>query len=290
MPSATRVPTAPQPTWTTVITAEKPWFHLPWAELWEYRELLWMFIRRDLVAIRKQTVLGPLWFFIQPIVSALAFTVVFGLIVRVPVGNVPFFLFFYSGITLWYYISDVFTRTSQTFLGNSGIITKVYFPRLILPLAQVAVGMFTFLIQFAIFLAFYVYYWWSGAPIQPSYRVVIIPFLVIQAGMLGMGLGCLVAALTTRFRDLQLAVPPWLQLWMYASCIMFPRSIVPENLQWLMTVNPLPAIVEAFRFSILGQGDVEIYQWLISLFLTFVIFVVGIIEFNRAEKTFADTV
>jgi lipopolysaccharide transport system permease protein len=276
--------------WTQVITPEKPLFHIPLREIWQYRELLWMFIRRDLVAIQKQTVLGPLWFFIQPIVSALIFTVVFGFIMRVPTGNIPFFLFFYSGITLWYFISEVFTRTSQTFVGNSGVITKVYFPRLILPLSQVAVGLFTFVIQFLIFLGFYLFYWLSGAPIEPSYRVIIIPFLVLQAGMLGMGLGCLVSALTTRFRDLQMAVPPWLQLWMYASCIMFPRSIVPEQLQWAMTVNPLPAIVEAFRFSILGQGDVEIYQWLISLGLTVVIFIVGIIEFGRAEKTFADTV
>jgi lipopolysaccharide transport system permease protein len=276
--------------WTDVITSERPWFHLPLAELWKYRELLWMFIRRDLVAIQKQTVLGPLWFFIQPIVSAMVFTVVFGLIVRVPVGNIPFFLFFYSGIMVWYFISEVFTRTSQTFTANSNVITKIYFPRLIIPLSQMAVGMFTFIVQFAIFLAFYAFYRWQGADIEPSYRVVIIPFLVLQAGLLAMGLGCLVAALTTRFRDLQLAVPAWLQLWMYGSCIMFPRSIVPDNLQWVMTLNPLPAIVEAFRFSILGQGDVEIYQWLISLFLTLVIFAAGIIEFGRAEKTFADTV
>jgi lipopolysaccharide transport system permease protein len=220
----------------------------------------------------------------------MVFTVVFGLIVRVPVGNIPFFLFFYSGIIVWYFISEVFTRTSQTFTANSNVITKIYFPRLIIPLSQMAVGMFTFIVQFAIFLAFYAFYRWQGADIEPSYRVVIIPFLVLQAGLLAMGLGCLVAALTTRFRDLQLAVPAWLQLWMYGSCIMFPRSIVPDNLQWVMTLNPLPAIVEAFRFSILGQGDVEIYQWLISLFLTLVIFAAGIIEFGRAEKTFADTV
>jgi len=249
-----------------------------------------MFIRRDLVTIQKQTVLGPLWFFVQPILSALIFTVVFGFIMRVPTGNIPYFLFFYAGITIWYFVSEVFTRTSQTFVNNSGIITKVYFPRLILPLSAVAVGMFTFVIQFMIFLAFCIYYWWQGTPIQPSYRVVIIPFLVVQAGMLGMGLGCLVAGLTTRFRDLQMAVPPWLQLWMYASCIMFPRSIVPEKLQWAMTLNPLPSIVEAFRFSILGEGDVEIHQWLISLSLTIFIFLLGILEFGRAEKTFADTI
>jgi lipopolysaccharide transport system permease protein len=259
-------------------------------ELFSHGYLMRMFVRRDFVSAYKQTILGPIWFFIQPIIASVVLTVIFGRIAKIPTDQIPPFLFFLSGVTIWYYFSNVLTRTSNTFTGNAGLITKVYFPRLILPLSQSIVGMWHFLIQFVIFLGFYFFFLWKGAPIHPSYRVVIVPFLIIQAGLLGIGVGCLISALTTRFRDLQMAVAPGIQLWMYASCIFFPRSIVPENLQWLMTLNPVVPIVEAFRFAMMGQGQVEIWQWLASLALTLVILAAGLIEFGRAEKTMADTI
>ena len=283
-------PTAKPQEWTAVITPDKPLFHIPFREIWQYRDLLFLFVRRDIVTMHKQTILGPLWFFIQPIISSVVFTVIFGRIAQIPTNQIPPFLFFLSGVTIWYYFSNVFSRTSNTFSANAGLITKVYFPRLILPLTQAAVAMWHFVIQFIIFLGFYFYFMYQGAPIHPSYRVIIVPFLILQAGLLGMGTGCLISALTTRFRDLQMAVAPGIQLWMYASCIFFPRSIVPDNLQWLMTLNPVVPIVEAFRFAMMGQGEVEIWQWLASLLITGIIFVVGIIEFGRSEKTMADTI
>ena len=217
-------------------------------------------------------------------------TVVFGRIANIPTNEMPTFLFFMSGVTIWYYFSSVLSRTSNSFSANAHLFTKIYFPRLAVPIAQSLVAMWHFTIQFLIFIGFYLYFLMAGYPIVASYRVIIIPFLIIQSAMLGMGCGCLISALTTRFRDLQLAVAPAIQMWMYASCIFFPRSIVPDSLQWLMIVNPVVPIVEAFRFAIMGRGEVEIWQWLISVIMTIILFFVGIIEFGRAEKTFADTI
>lgn len=276
--------------WSAVVTPEKPLFEIPVRELWKYRDLIYQFVRRDLVTQHKQTVLGPVWFFVQPIVSSVVMTIVFGRIAKVPTNEIPQFLFFLSGVTIWYYFSAVLSRSSNTFSSNAHLFTKIYFPRLVVVIAQSIVAMWHFCIQFLIFLGFYLYFLLAGYPIEASYRVIIIPFLVIQTAMLGIGCGCLISALTTRFKDLQLAVPPGIQMWMYGSCIFFPRSIVPDSLQWIMIANPVVPIVEGFRFAMMGKGDVEIWQWLVSLSITFVIFFVGLIEFGRAEKNFADTI
>lgn len=276
--------------WTAVLTPKKPVFDIPIRELWIYRDLIFQFVRRDLVTQHKQTVLGPVWFFIQPIISSVVMTVIFGRIANLPTNEIPQFLFYLSGVTIWYYFSAVLSRTSNSFTGNANLFTKIYFPRLVAPVAQSLVAMWHFFIQFLIFLGFYLYFLLSGYPIEASYRVIIIPFLILQAAILGMGCGCLISALTTRFRDLQMAVSPGIQLWMYASCIFFPRSMVPESYQWIMVLNPVVSIVEAFRFAMMGRGEVEIWQWLVSVGITIIVFVVGIIEFCRAEKNFADTI
>lgn len=283
-------PSATNQLWTAIITPKKPLFEVPLRELWKYRDLIFQLVRRDLVTQHKQTVLGPFWFFVQPIVSSVVMTIVFGRIANLPTNEIPKFLFYLSGVTIWYYFSAVLSRSSNTFSANAHIFTKIYFPRLTVVVAQCLVAMWHFCIQFLIFLGFYLYFLLAGYPIEASYRVVIIPFLVIQAAMLGMGCGCLISALTTRFKDLQLAVPPGIQMWMYASCIFFPRSMVPDSFQWIMIINPVVPIVEAFRFAMMGKGDVEIWQWLVSLGITVVIFIIGIVEFGRAEKNFADTI
>lgn len=276
--------------WSAVVTPEKPLFEVPVRELWKYRDLIYQFVRRDLVTQHKQTVLGPVWFFIQPIVSSVVMTIVFGRIAKLPTNEIPQFLFYLSGITIWYYFSAVLSRTSNTFNSNAHLFTKIYFPRLSVPIAQSLVAMWHFFIQFLIFLGFYLYFLIAGYPIEASFRVIIIPFLVLQTAMLGMGFGCLISALTTRFKDLQMAVPAGIQLWMYASCIFFPRSMVPDSWQWVMIANPVVPIVEAFRFAMMGKGEVEIWQWLVSVGITLAVFIIGIIEFGRAEKNFADTI
>lgn len=283
-------PTQTEQTWTAVVTPRKPLFNIPIGELWKYRDLIYQFVRRDLVTQHKQTVLGPIWFFVQPIISSVVMTIVFGKIANLPTNDIPRFLFYLSGVTIWYYFSQVLSRSSNVFSTNSHLFTKIYFPRLTVPFANSIVAIWHFIIQFLIFLGFYFYFLFAGYPIEASYRVIIIPFLVLQAAMLGMGCGLLVSALTTRFKDLQHSVAPAIQLWMYASCIFFPRSMVPDSLQWLMVINPVVSIVEAFRFAMMGRGDIEIWQWLVSVGITVIIFFLGIIEFGRAEKNFADTI
>lgn len=283
----------PQPdlqTWTAVVTPDKPLLSLPFRELWEYRDLILLSVHRDLVSIHRQTIMGPLWYFIQPLISTLVYQVIFGNIVGVPTDKIPPFLFFMSGIVIWYYFSTCFSRTSNVLTSNAGLFTKVYFPRLAVPISQVLSSIWQFLIQFGIFIGFYIFFLWKGAPIEFSYRVVILPFLVLQTALLGLGCGCWVAAVTTRFRDLQMAVPPFLQMWMYASCILFPLSMAPPSLQNILILNPMVPIVECFRFALMGQGQVEIWQWLVSVLVTLLILAVGLISFNRAEKTMADTI
>ncbi len=289
MTTSSQEPDAPQ-TWSTVVTSYQGWFHFPWRELWHYRDMILLMVRRDLIATYKQTVLGPVWLLIQPIISSVVFTIIFSGIGQIPTNGIPPFLFYLSGNLIWYYFSACLTSASQTFRANAQLFTKVYFPRLAMPLAQSAVNLWHFGIQFLIFVGFYIYFFAAGAEISPSYRIVIIPALVIHAALLGLGTGCIISALTTRFRDLQIAVAPGIQLWMYASCIFYPRSIVPEAYQWIMTINPVVPIVEAFRFALMGQGQVEISQWLASLAITIVILLVGLLAFGRAERTMADTI
>ncbi len=277
-------------TWSAIVTPDKPLFNLPFREIWEYRDLILLSVHRDLVAIHRQTIMGPLWYFIQPLISTLVYQVIFGNIVGVPTDKIPPFLFFMSGIVIWYYFSTCFSRTSTVLTSNSGLFTKVYFPRLALPISQVLSSIWQFLIQFGIFIGFYLFFLWKGAPIEFSYRVVILPFLVLQTALLGLGCGCWVAAVTTRFRDLQMAVPPFLQMWMYASCILFPLSMASPAIQNILILNPMVPIVESFRFAMMGQGQVEIWQWLVSVVVTLLILVIGLISFNRAEKTMADTI
>lgn len=240
--------------------------------------------------MHKQTIMGPLWYIVTPLVSTVVYQIVFGRIAKISTNEIPPFLFFMSGVVIWYYFSACLSKTSNTFLVNAALFTKVYFPRLTLPIASCLGNFWQFGIQLLIFLGFYFYFLMNGAPIHFSYRIIIIPVLIIQTALLGLGCGCLISALTTRFRDLQLAVAPGIQLWMYASCIFYPRSSVPDNLQWIMTLNPVVSIVETFRFAMMGQGQVEIWQWLISMGITLIVLLVGLVEFGRAEKTMADTI
>ena len=276
--------------WTSVTTPEKPFLQIPFRELWRYRDLILLTVRRDLVAVHKQTVMGPLWYFISPLVTTLVYQLVFGNIAKIPTDDIPPFLFYMSGIVIWFYFSACLSGTSGIFNSNAALCTTVYFPRLAFPIAVDISSMWQFVVQLAIFLGFYLFFLLKGSPIEFSYRIVIIPFLILQTAMLGLGAGLIVAALTTRFRDLQMAVAPAIQLWMYASCIFYPRSSVPEYLQWVMTINPIVPIIESFRFAMMGRGQVEIYQWLISLCITAVVLFIGLVEFGRAEKTMADTV
>ena len=276
--------------WDVVITSEKPFLHLPLKELWNYRDLMLLTIYRDFVSLHKQTVMGFLWYVIPPVLMTIVYKVVFGNIAKIQTNQIPPFLFFMSGIVMWVYFSSCISLTSSTFRTNATLFSKVYFPRLVMPIASCISSLSQFLVQLLICGGFYIYFYIKGAPIAFSYRIVIVPILILQIALLGFGAGCWIAALTTRFRDLQLAVAPAIQLLMYASCVFYPRSSVPENLQWVMSLNPLVPIIESFRFAVMGQGKVEITQWLVSIAITLVVLAIGLIEFGRAEKTMADTI
>lgn len=276
--------------WSKILTPARPWLHIPWRELWRYRDLVMLFVRRDFTATYKQTLLGPLWYVLQPLFTTLMLALVFGYIARVQTDGLPHLLFFLSGVVTWNYFADCLQKTANTFTGNANIFGKVYFPRLAVPLSIVITNMITFLVQFALFLIVLGFFWAKGAPVFPNYRVIILPLLVLQMALLGLGMGAIVSSLTTKWRDLAMLVGFGTQLWMYASSVVLPLSVIPEKLRWIFILNPMVPIIESFRFAFLGRGVVEIWQLMVSLIVTIVVFVFGVAIFSRVERDFMDTV
>lgn len=276
--------------WTKIISPVSGWFNFSLAELWRYRDLIALFVRRDFVAVYKQTILGPLWFLIQPLFSTLVFTVVFGRIAKIPTDGLPPMLFYMAGIVSWNYFSSCLTNTSNTFISNASIFGKVYFPRLTVPVSVVIVNLITFFIQFLLFLCFLIYFYLRGAAIHSSLWILLTPLLLLQMGVLGLGMGILISSLTTKYRDLTFVVGFGTQLWMYATPIVYPMSQIPEKWQWLYALNPMASIIETFRYAFLGSGSVNLQHLATSAGMTLLIFFLGIILFSRIEKSFMDTV
>ena len=279
-----------QQNWTMVISSRSGWLDIDLKELWRYRDLILLFVRRDFVAIYKQTILGPLWFLLQPLFSTIVFTVVFGKIANIPTDGVPPPLFYMSGIVAWNYFANCLTATSSTLVANAGIFGKVYFPRLTVPLSVVITNLLTFIIQFALFLCFLLFFYLRGAAVKPNAFIFLVPFLILQMGILGFGFGTLVSSLTTKYRDLTFVVSFGVQLWMYATPIVYPMSQIPERWQWLFAINPMAAIIETFRYAFLGAGSIRPLHLGTSLGVTVVVLILSIILFRRIEKTFMDTI
>ena len=276
--------------WTTVISARSNILHLPFREIWDYRELVMRLVHRDFVSRYKQTILGSLWYVIQPLFTSLMFTLVFSKIAKISTGEIPPMLFFMAGTVCWRYFSDCVTNTVSTFSSNAALFDKVYFPRLVVPISQLIVNLIGFGMQMVLFLGFYVYYLLQGADIHMGWRIVVLPVLLIQMALLGLGVGCFVSAVTTRFRDLQIMLGFFMQLWMYASCVVYPLSLVPENLRWLFSINPMVFVIEAFRFAFMGHGTVYLMQLVISMVIGIIVIFAGLVLFNRMEKTCVDLV
>lgn len=277
-------------TWSKVIRPRSGWFDFQLTELWRYRDLIALFVRRDFVAAYKQTVLGPLWFLLQPIISTIIFTVIFGGIAQIPTDGLPQPLFYMAGIVCWNFFASTLTRTSETFVANAGIFGKVYFPRMTVPISVVIINFFALVIQFCLFLALLFFFFLRGNVVAPNLWILLTPFLLLEMGGLGLGIGMLVSALTTKYRDLSFAMTFGVQLWMYATPIVYPMSQVPERWQGLYSLNPMAAIVETFRYAFLGAGTVNLWHLGISAMVTSVILLAGIVMFNRVEKSFTDTV
>jgi lipopolysaccharide transport system permease protein len=268
-------------------------FELNLKEIWKYKDLLFLFVRRDFVSVYKQTVLGPLWFFIQPIFTTIVFTVVFGQLASIPTDGLPKVLFYLCGITCWNYFAECVTKTSNTFVANSGIFGKVYFPRLILPLSIIITNLLKFSIQFLLFLGILFYYLFCGSNISPNIYILTLPLLLFIMAILGLGFGLIISSLSTKYRDFQFLISFGIQLFMYATPIVYPLSLAKEKLgdySWIATVNPMTSIIETMKFAFLGEGVFSWNNLAFSLIFSLVLLFLGVIVFNRVEKTFMDTV
>lgn len=279
--------------WLYEITPNKKLIDLNFKEIWRYRDLLILFVKRDIITVYKQTILGPLWYFIQPLFTSVIFTLVFNNIAAIPTGGVPAFLFNLTGITAWNYFNQCFTGTSNTFGANAGIFGKVYFPRVIMPLKTVISNLFKFGIQLSILFIFYLYFIFKGYEISPNFNLILFPIYVLMMALLGLGGGMTISALTTKYRDLNVLVGFATSLLMYISAVPYPLKEVSEkmpNVSWLVKYNPLTQIIEGFRYSILDYGVFTWGGFLYTLLFSIVLFLFGLIVFNRTEKNFIDTV
>lgn len=276
--------------WTEIIEPHGHLFDLKLMELWKYRDLIYLFVHRDFVAQYKQTILGPAWHVIQPLFTTIIFTIIFGKIAQLSTEGTPPFLFYMSGIVIWTYFATVLTATSNTFVSNAAIYGKVYFPRLAIPVANLVSRLISFTIQFFFFLCFLGYFMWQGSDIHPNIWVLATPLLLIMMAGLGFGLGIIISAMTTRYRDLVVLVGFGVQLLMYASPIIYPLSALPDKWQFWAGLNPVAPIVESFRYAYLGKGSIDLTMLGLSFLVVSGILFIGIIMFNKVERTFLDTV
>lgn len=259
-------------------------------DIWQYRDLLMLFVHRDFVAVYKQTILGPLWFFIQPVLMTLVFTIIFGNIAKLSTDGLPPIMFYLAGVTAWNYFAECFKKTSNSFKQNAELFGKVYFPRVLVPLSITITNLIAFAIQFLLFLCFMAYFMSSGAPIQPNAYMALFPVLIILMGLQGLGFGLLVSALTTKYRDMQFLVAFGIQLLMYGTPVIYPTSSLPEKYQWLIEANPMTAVIETFRYGFLGAGNFSWGALGYTTAVSTIVIVLGLIVFNRTEKSFMDTV
>ena len=262
-------------------------FHLK--EIWKYRDLIGLFVKRNFVSQYKQTILGPAWALIQPLLTTVVFTVVFGRLAGLAAEGVPSFLFFMCGNIAWHYFSGCLTQTANTFTGNAGIFGKVYFPRLVSPISTVLTNLISFGIQLVMFLVFLVIYWVQGA-VQPTLYALMLPLLLLHMAMLSLGVGIIISSLTTKYRDLKMLVGFGVQLWMYATPVAYDIGIVPERFMSLYMLNPMTPIINTFRKAFLGIGTFDLPHYLISWGVTLAVLFFGLMLFNKVEKTFMDTV
>lgn len=282
--------TIDQEQWTEVIEPRTRLLDLRLNELWRYRDLVMMFVRRDFVSNYKQTILGPIWFFLQPLLTTLTFVLIFGRIAQLSTDGLPMILFYLAGVTIWNYFAETLNKTASVFKDNAQMFGKVYFPRLTMPFSIVVSNLVRFLIQFTLFLLVWAYYLVQTESIQPNYLVILTPFLVIMMGLLALGLGMIISAMTTKYKDLIFLLTFGVQLLMYATPVIYPLSSISDKYKWLILANPMSSIVETFRYAFLGSGTFSWSYLGYSFGATIIILVLGTIVFNKVEKSFTDTV
>lgn len=275
--------------WTTIIKPKNKLLDLKLGELWQYRDLIVMFVKRDFKTMYKQTILGPLWIIINPILTTLMQVFIFGNLANLSTDGMPHIVFYMAGNTIWLYFSGCLNNTANTFVRNANVFGKVYFPRLVTPISIVISGLISFAVQFGIFLIFVVWFWMKGI-IAPNMTVILLPVYILMLAMLSMGCGVIISALTTKYRDLSILVTFGIQLWMYGSAIIFPISSIPEKWGTLLMLNPIVPIVEAFRYAFTGKGVFSVQYLGIGMIITLILLLIGCVMFNKVERTFMDTV
>lgn len=282
--------TATNEEWDLIIRPKRRLMDLHLVDLWHYRDLVELFVRRDFVSSYKQTILGPLWHLIKPLLTTIMFTFIFGQVAKLPTDGLPQFLFYMSGTVIWSYFADCLNKTSNTFVSNANLFGKVYFPRLAVPVSILISNLITFAIQFSFFLAFMGFFALRGASIQPNRWMLITPLLILIMAGLGLGAGILISSMTTKYRDLRFLVSFGVSLLMYSTPIVYPVSAVPERFLFFVQANPVTPIVETFRYAFLGAGNAQPLNLLYSLGFMVAVMMIGAVVFNRVEQTFMDTV
>lgn len=279
-----------QQTWSDEIKAKNSLFTINVKEIWHYRDLLLMLVKKDYVTFYKQTILGPIWFFIQPIMTMLIYIVLFGQIAKIKTDGAPEAAFYLSGIIIWNYFSESLNKTATVFKDNASLFGKVYFPRLIMPLSIVFSGLMKFAIQFLLFLIVICYFTFVEKSIHPNLWVLATPVLILLMASFALGLGMIFSSLTTKYKDLVFLLSFGIQLFMYATPVVYPSSAMPEKFKFFLTINPLTGIFECFRYAYLGTGDFQPQSLGLSAFLIFILLTVGVLIYNKVEKSFMDTV
>lgn len=272
------------------ISSERRLLDLKLKDTWEYRDLLWLLVRRDFVSSYKQTLLGPLWYIIQPLLTTIIYSVIFGNIAHISTSGLPGPIFYMAGITIWNFFTDCFFKSSGVFRDNAGVFGKVYFPRLVVPLSNVIGNLVRFTIQFFLFLCFLGYYASHYNSIHPNIYFLLFPFLIAITAILALGSGMIISALTTKYRDLTFLISFGIQLLMYATTVIYPLSSAPPEYRWIIMLNPMTAIIEAFRYGFLGTGNFSWHLLSYTTLFAFVLLFIGMIVFTKVEKNFIDTV
>lgn len=276
--------------WDIEISSKKGYLDIDLKEIWRYRDLLIMFVKKDIITVYKQTILGPIWFLIQPVLTTVVFVIIFGRVANIKTGTVPPILFYLGSLTLWNYFSETLGITSKTFSENASVFGKVYFPRIILPLSRVVSGMVKLLLQLSLFVIVWIYYLITKDTVHPNVYLLLLPGLLLLIAIMSLGFGILITSLTTKYRDLSFLVSFGVQLLMYATPVIYPIANLPSNKQVWLWLNPLTSIFEAFKYGFLGEGVLSFYWLGYSIAFTIILFTIGLLTFNVVEKKFIDIV
>lgn len=276
--------------WSNTISSKHSLFSLNLNEVWKYRDLVYMLVRRDFVTTFKQTVLGPVWFFVNPILTTIMFVVIFGRVAKLSTDGAPMIPFYLAGVIIWNYFQTCLTSTSNIFKGNASIFGKVYFPRLVMPLSIVISNLMRFGVQFLLFILVIGYYYFKEGSVSPNGWMLATPFLIVLMAAFAMGAGMIFSSLTTKYKDFSMLLAFGIQLYMYATPVVIPVSSFPEKYKWILEINPLTGIFECFKYGYLGTGDFSINMLIYSTVVIFFILIIGTLIFNKVEKSFMDTV